>query len=136
MHVFEKLQNDLLKHNVRNFKSWLHTVVRNHCLMELRRRKGLHFRPLDENDSPVSVEFQIPGHPANEFSKENLLSHMENGIKELKEEHRKCLELFYLSEKSYQEVSEITGYTLLQVKSYIQNGKRNLKIYLEKIHAG
>jgi len=71
-------------------------------------------------------------HPDNAEEKEQQLTLLERGINQLNGEQKKCIELFYLEEKSYNEVSELTGYSLLQVKSFIQNGKRNLKIFMEK----
>ena len=68
-------------------------------------------------------------------SREEQLTHLEEALQLLNEEQRLCLELFYLQQKSYQEVSELTGYDMKQVKSYIQNGKRNLKIHLSKMSA-
>jgi RNA polymerase sigma-70 factor (ECF subfamily) len=64
---------------------------------------------------------------------ENLQS-LEKGIQELPVEQKRCIELFYLQQKCYKEITEITGYEQKKVKSYIQNGKRNLKIYLQKDH--
>ncbi len=66
--------------------------------------------------------------------KEIKLQHLETGLTQIPEAQKKCIELFYLQKKCYQEITEITGYDLNKVKSYIQNGKRNLKIYLEKNH--
>jgi RNA polymerase sigma-70 factor (ECF subfamily) len=63
--------------------------------------------------------------------KEKQFVALENAIEELSAEQKKCVDLFYLKEKSYVEIAEITGFTLNEVKSYIQNGKRNLKIKLE-----
>jgi RNA polymerase sigma-70 factor (ECF subfamily) len=57
---------------------------------------------------------------------------LEEAIQELSEEQKLCVNLFYLQKKSYQQITDRTGFTLMQVKSYIQNGKRNLKIILEK----
>ena len=57
---------------------------------------------------------------------------MDEAMKELNPEQKQCVTLFYLQKKSYQEINEITGFSMLQVKSYIQNGKRNLKILIEK----
>ncbi|HKZ68006.1 MAG TPA: sigma factor-like helix-turn-helix DNA-binding protein, partial [Chitinophagaceae bacterium] len=56
----------------------------------------------------------------------------ETALKELNPEQQQCVTLFYLQKKSYQEISDATGFTMLQVKSYIQNGKRNLKLLIEK----
>ena len=64
--------------------------------------------------------------------KEAQYTSLETAIEELYEDQRKCIELFYLKEKSYNDIVDITGYTMNEVKSFIQNGKRNLKIKLEK----
>jgi RNA polymerase sigma-70 factor (ECF subfamily) len=127
MKIFEKLMEDLKHHEVQNFQSWLHIVSKNHCLMDLRKRA---------NGSPT-VDFESASYQLAESSnveetelKEEQLSGLESAIKQLNDEQKTCIELFYLQEKCYQEVAEITGYTLKQVKSYIQNGKRNLKLIL------
>jgi len=134
MQIFEKLITDLKKYPVENFKSWLHTVTKNYCLMQLRSRKGKQFQPWPENDNNLEiVESSGALHPDSE-DKEQRLSLMEKGIQALNEEQRKCVELFYLKELSYQEVADQTGYSMLQVKSFIQNGKRNLRIFMENNH--
>ena len=63
--------------------------------------------------------------------KEKLLTNLELALTHLKEEQRTCIELFFLQEKKYEEVAELTGFSAKQVKSYIQNGKRNLAIYMK-----
>ena len=131
MQIFEKLLTDLKKYPVENFKSWLHTVTRNYCLMQLRSRKGKYFQPLpDMEDSLEIVESAGSMHPDSEET-EQRLTLMEKGIQALNDEQRTCVELFYLKELSYQEVADRTGYSMLQVKSFIQNGKRNLRIFME-----
>jgi RNA polymerase sigma factor (sigma-70 family) len=131
MQIFEKLMTDLVKHEITQFKSWLHTVAKNHCLMHIRSRKAL-FEKNEElkKDLPIVMENYYGVHLDTENDSESKLKHLDEGLKDLNEEQRICVELFYLQEKCYQEVAEITGYTMNQVKSYIQNGKRNLKIYL------
>ena len=134
MQIFEKLIRDLRKHQVENFKSWLHTVAKNYCLMQLRSRKGKHFESWpEEEERQELVESQEKLHPGNEGLEERL-SLMEKGMLALNPEQQTCVKLFYLDELSYQEVAEKTGYSLLQVKSYIQNGKRNLRIFIENHH--
>ena len=64
--------------------------------------------------------------------KEMNLTLLEEALEELNPEQKSCITLFYHHKKSYQQISEITGYSLLQVKSNIQNGKRNLKLLLLK----
>lgn len=129
--IFENLMTDLKKHNIENFKSWLHSVSRNHCLMALRKNQTLLKR---ENE----YEYSVQGESGSEFdfephekeTKEVQLTALEKGMATLKEEQRVCIDLFFLKEKRYEEVAEITGYSTKQVKSYIQNGKRNLANYM------
>lgn len=138
MQVFEKLLTDLKKHDVQNFKSWLYMVSKNECLMLLRKEKThkhVEFQTFNDKEED-DVETEPMAHLDEAEQKELQLQQLEEGIKVLNEQQKKCIELFYLQNKSYDEVSEITGYSMLQVKSYIQNGKRNLKIYLEKRDAG
>ncbi len=139
MEVFEKLLSDLKNHEVQNFKSWLYMVAKNQCLMLLRKQKGHESVELktdrNEEDDERTVENELAEHLDDVDLKETQLVHLEEGLTTLNPEQKLCLELFYLERRSYVEVAEITGYDLKQVKSYIQNGKRNLKIYLEKRNA-
>lgn len=131
MSVFEKLFDLLLKHNVDNFKSWLYSVLKNHCLLEMRK-SGTVRRHFNENQISEDVmENRAFMYPDKDEILENELQNLEKAIPKLSDEQRTCIELFYLKDKSYQEVSQITGYDMKKVKSYIQNGKRNLKIMLE-----
>lgn len=135
MEIFEGLFDSLLIHDIQHFKSWLYSVTRNHCLMKLRKRKDLHLdmELMQKNSGDVFMENEDPLH-LNEvftpFHREDVIS----ALSVLNTQQQQCIGLFYLEEKSYKEISEMTGYTLKEVKSHIQNGKRNLKIYLEKKH--
>lgn len=134
MNIFEKLFTDLQKHQINNFKSWLHTVCKNHCLILLRKPNVLV--SIDESEEENSHLFMqlanVLNHEDNKQEKEEKLQVLEQIIIELKDKQRECIELFFLKQKSYQEISKQTGYTENEVKSYIQNGKRNLKILLEQ----
>lgn len=130
INIFEKLFEDLKSHPVENFRAWLHTVTRNYCLMQLRKAN----RPGTESDVDELSWKLKEEHSEEPVVKEEQLQHMEKAMEKLADEQRKCIDLFYLQEKCYQEVADITGYTLKQVKSYIQNGKRNLKILLSQTH--
>lgn len=136
MIVFEKILDELRQTDVQHFKSWLYMVAKNQCLMHLRKQKRHDIVELktevDENDESASMENVAIGHLDDVDLKEIQLQQLEEGIKTLNPEQQECISLFYLEDKSYVEVAEITGYDLNKVKSYIQNGKRNLKIYLEK----
>lgn len=137
MEIFEGLLEDILRHEIHNFKSWLHSVTRNHCLMKLRKTKPIRMdmEALDENNDEVFVEFPLDLHLEDELE-EHTLKEMGSAMVTLKEPQRRCLELVYLEDKSYVEVCEITGYSINEVKSHVQNGKRNLKIRLESRNVG
>lgn len=132
MNIFEKLFEDLKKHEVQNFKSWIHSVCRNYCLTQLRKQEmKVSKNMVYLNDDTTFMELQNFLHQeTSEEDKEQKLITLENAIKELKDKQRECIELFYLQQKSYDEISQLTGYTNNDVKSNIQNGKRNLKILL------
>ena len=127
--VFLKVIQELHKYKVEFFKSWLYMVAKNHCLMKLRDRQGKIAMELTDRVSAT------PEETVNKQALEqndHTLDLMEAGLQHLNKEQQQCVTLFYLQKKSYQEISEQTGYSLLQVKSYIQNGKRNLRIWIEK----
>lgn len=128
MQIFEELVTKLKIHEVQNFKSWLHVLTRNHCLMALRKSAKNPTVAMEDNfvESGGFVHLDI------EDTKENQLTLMEKCMETLSEEQRKSVDLFYLQEMCYKEVADLTGYEMLKVKSYIQNGKRNLKICIEK----
>ena len=131
MQIFEKLITELKKHHITAFKPWLHTVVKNHCMMLFRKDSTEEKRlGLLKKETGNVVENPEENHLQEAAEKEFILQHLKEGIDELKEEQRVCSELFYLKESSYAEITLITGYNLNEVKSYIQNGKRNLKNYI------
>ncbi len=133
MQIFEALLIKLPKHEVKEFRFWLHTVSKNHCLMKLRKEQSIliHQNQL-KKEAEVFMEIQTDPHHERGEWKEHLLNEMNNALLTLNEPQRVCVELFYLHNKSYQEIVEQTGYTMNEVRSHIQNGKRNLKTQLEK----
>lgn len=128
MQIFEELIQKLRIHEVVNFKSWLYTLARNHCLMAIRSSSKHDFVAIDE----YFMESELVLHLNKEEIPEDRLILMEECMKTLSEEQRISLNLFYLEQKCYKEVSDLTGFDLKKVKSFIQNGKRNLKICIEK----
>ncbi|SMO82313.1 RNA polymerase sigma factor [Solitalea koreensis] len=135
MQVFEKSSKDLLRQKVDNWKSWIHVVAKNYCLMQLRSKKHQFERnvvALKEDDEDDNVEFVDVLHHVDGVTKEEALTAMEKCIEQLPDEQKTCIELFYLQQKSYKKIVEITGFDINKVKSYVQNGKRNLKICMEK----
>jgi len=131
MEIFEQLLVDLKKHDVDNFKAWLYSVAKNYCLLKRRREKLQADNQKDyEKTENIFMESDELLHLRDEDGQEKLDKNLYDGIEELKEEQKKCIELYFMQNKTYEEVSEITGYTIKEVKSYLQNGKRNLKIFL------
>jgi len=128
MQIFEKLITELKKHHITAFKPWLHTVVKNHCMMLFRKESTEEKKKtMLKYETNTVVENGEQNHLHEAEEKEFVLKHLKEGIGELKDEQRICIELFYLKESSYAEITVITGFDLNEVKSYIQNGKRNLK---------
>jgi RNA polymerase sigma-70 factor (ECF subfamily) len=128
MQIFEQLISKLRIHEISNFKSWLYTLARNQCLMDLRASGKYEHINLDDNFVEKADDFHLDLNDA----KEQKINVMEKCMEKLPEEQRVCIDLFYLQQKCYKEVADSTGYDMNKVKSYIQNGKRNLKICIEK----
>ena len=129
MQIFEKLLHELPKqNNLDNFKAWLNVVSKNYCLMQLRKAK----LPIKhtENIENYDVENEDEVHLA--IQKEENINKMQIALEKLDPKQKNCIDLFYLQKKSYVEIQNITGYTFMEVKSFIQNGKRNLKICMEE----
>ena len=130
MHIFEQLTEKLKHSEVSNFKSWLYVLSKNHCLMILRSASYKN-RSHAENITQTGVESELLLHHEDDKLEEDL-TRLELCIEELQAEQRDCVRLFYLDKKSYKEIEAQTTYTLKNVKSYIQNGKRNLKNCMER----
>lgn len=134
MEIFEKVMGELRRHDVEDFRPWIYTVTRNHCLMGLRSERTLadrhdsytyYLRAIVETDEPLHL---------NGTSQQEVDGRLYAAIDNLKDEQRMCIRLFYFEKMSYEEIQETTGFSFKQVKSYIQNAKRNLKIKLTEGH--
>jgi RNA polymerase sigma factor (sigma-70 family) len=125
--IFLKAITEMEKYRVDYFKSWLYMIAKNYCLMQLRNKNR---QPLELNEQEIIQE--ETDFLASIREKDQLLDWMHEGLQTLNPEQQQCLILFYLEKKSYQEVAEQTGFNLLQVKSFIQNGKRNLKLMIQR----
>ncbi|HMF70481.1 MAG TPA: sigma-70 family RNA polymerase sigma factor [Flavitalea sp.] len=127
--IFLKAITELHKYKVEYFKSWLYMVAKNHCLMKLRDRQHMVTTEIKEQMAVAPAE---DNSLSLHLEKNRQLELMNESLDELSKEQQLCVTLFYLEKKSYQQITEQTGFNLMQVKSYIQNGKRNLKLILEK----
>ncbi len=128
MAIFEELAQKLLKHQVEYFKGWLYTPARNHCLMQLRSAKGVKINEFNPDRMQIPEEMHLNG----TWEKEGQLNKLSKCMDTLSPEQKAAVELFYLQNKSYKEIESITGLDGNKVRSHIQNGRRNLKICMEK----
>ena len=128
MQVFEELVTKLRTHEVERFKSWLYVVAKNHCLMQLRAKKGHRVVAFDAELMQSGEEWHPEGRP----DKEGQLTSLEDCIGGLPEEQRESIRLFYLEQRSYNEITTMTGLDWNLVRSRIQNGRRNLKNCMER----
>ena len=128
MQIFEELVSKLKKHEVENFRGWLHQVAKNHCLMQLRTPKNLKTVALP----PLLMQNEEDVHLNGVMEKEENFQKLEKCIASLSDEQRTMIKLFYLEGKCYNEIVEITGLEWNHVRSSIQNGRRNLKLCMEK----
>ncbi|MBN2613579.1 MAG: sigma-70 family RNA polymerase sigma factor [Bacteroidales bacterium] len=132
MEAFQHALEKIPAAEIRSFKAWIYTVTKNHCLMQLRK-----------NNSKADIKNKIAdffyseimesGNGMNLINEEQETDNeetIEEALTKLKKEQEQCVRLMYLENKSYKEIADITGYTMNEVKSYIQNGKRNLKILI------
>jgi len=127
MEVFEELIEKLRRHEVTNFKSWLYTLVKNHCLMKLRSAQRNRSVIIEENSMQLAEDVH-----QEVDEKEWQLQQMSDCIGKLAEEQKVTIELFYLQQKCYKEITQITGLEWNKVRSLIQNGRRTLKICMDK----
>ena len=128
MQIFEELVSKLKKHEVENFRGWLHQIAKNHCLMQLRTPKNLKTVALP----PLLMQNEEDVHLNGVMEKEENFQKMEKCIASLSDDQRTMIKLFYLEGKCYNEIVEITGMEWNHVRSSIQNGRRNLKLCMEK----
>ena len=132
MQIFEELIGKVKKHDVENFKSWLYQVAKNYCLMQLRTPKN--FKTVEIAESLMQNEENV--HLNGVLEKEENLQRLEYCLTTLSDDQRRAVQLFYLDGKCYNEIVELMGQEWNQVRSFIQNGRRNLKLCMEKSERG
>jgi len=129
MDIFEELNRKLKQHEVDNFKGWLHVLARNYCLMQLRSPKNMKTTEFN----PAFMQSEQNTHLSSEhLEKEENLDKLAGCLQKLPGEQKEAVELFYLQNKCYNEIAAITGFEWNKVRSYIQNGRRNLKLCMEE----
>jgi RNA polymerase sigma-70 factor (ECF subfamily) len=130
MQIFERLITDLPRHQVRVFKSWLYVLTKNHCLMELRSRRQRKKKLPGLEIEQEFMESEVDLHPLDREER-SMEQELRECMEQLKKEQRECIEMFYYQKLCYHEISQKLRIEEKKVKSYLQNGKRNLKICLE-----
>lgn len=130
--IFEVVMEKLKVYEVTFFKSWLYTLSKNELIKTIRKSNPLDIIELDEKTEKSAEKFMENAQETTLNIREHESEYLKEAISNLNEEQRTCIELFYYQQKSYQEVASITGYDLNKVKSAIQNGKRNLKLFMEE----
>jgi RNA polymerase sigma-70 factor (ECF subfamily) len=128
MTIFEELIAKLKTHEPENFRGWLYTLSKNHCLMQLRTPRNLKTTEFNADFMQIEESWHLNG----ELEKEEQFNQLKQCLDNLASEQKLAVSLFYLEQKSYQQIAETTGLEWNKVRSYIQNGRRNLKICMEK----
>jgi RNA polymerase sigma-70 factor (ECF subfamily) len=125
--IYMELVEKMLKHEIQQVKAWLHTLARNHCLMKLRGDKKMPMKEFPEH----FMQSEDQWHPDIAADKEKKLTSLEKCLETLKDQQKQAVSLFYMQQKSYNEIADITGIPWNNIRSQIQNGRRNLKICME-----
>lgn len=130
MEIFEQLPQKASTYDIKHFGAWLFNVSRNHCIKILKQKAKTRTALLDE----ISEDFFVESSPENTLSIEDRrIEVLSDAINQLKEGQKQCIILFFLEQKSYREIEMMTTYTAKEIKSHIQNGKRNLKNLILKL---
>jgi RNA polymerase sigma factor (sigma-70 family) len=132
MDIFEELVHQLLKHEVTHFKGWIYTLARNHCLMKLRSAGRTSFQPFDPEHMQTAEDL----HPKDKMEAEEQLHRLSKCIETLSADQKTVVQLFYLQNKCYKEIEAATGMQWNKVRSHIQNGRRNLKLCMQRQETG
>jgi RNA polymerase sigma-70 factor (ECF subfamily) len=133
MDIFEKLVTDLQTQEIKNFKSWLYVIVKNHCLMYFRKeKKRMANQEEFEKNTATFMENHQDWHPFNSDQEGIMRMILKSCLEKLEKDQKTSIDMFYLDRKTYQEISEVMQIELKLVKSHIQNGRRNLKICLDR----
>ncbi len=128
LQLFEELIVKVQKHEIETFKPWLYQVAKNHCLMQLRSDKKFVKAAVDISVVQKEEPLHLNGEPDGEARLETL----QHCLATLNTEQRQAVELFYLQGKSYKEIVPLMGIDVAGVRSFLQNGRRNLKICMDK----
>lgn len=128
MAIYEELVRKVKDHQIESFRGWLYVLARNYCLMEWRKAQR---KPTDHHAPEDMVRYDAV-EPVFEYELPQGSNSLERCLAELVERQRTCVQWFYYEDKSYKEIADMMAEDLGKVRSYIQNGKRNLRLCMEK----
>lgn len=131
MTAFEKLLIKVKTQEIKEFRPWLHVLVKNHCF-EILRKKGKHLTVSYEGEFMQSEEIEHPYTENLSLEREKILAFC---LEKLNEEQKQCVQLFYYQGKTYKEIAAMKEEAVGKIRSYIQNGRRNLKMCIERREA-
>jgi RNA polymerase sigma-70 factor (ECF subfamily) len=128
LQIFEALILKVKHHQITNFRAWLYQLSKNHCLMQLRAGKKIKKVPA----SDLLMQSEVSLHLDAVLEREDQLEALQGCLAQLNKEQRQVVELFYLQGKAYKEIGPLLGIDVSTVRSHLQNGRRNLKICMDK----
>ena len=126
--IYETLLNKLPRFEVKQFRSWLYVLVKNHALQALRKKSNGHI----VNYDPGIMHSLDLMHPIDEYNDNGKEAQLKDCLNNLPEKQKNVIQLFYYQGKSYDDIANQINERKDKVRSYIQNGRRNLKICIEK----
>lgn len=132
MEVLGKMSLKISELEVNNFKSWLYTVTKNFCLNKIEENKDLGVEFVDISEADEIFFMQFPDFDCLIVGDEEKVDWLQKAIDGLNADQKECINLFYFRKMSYHEIMEMKKWEMDQVRSHLQNARRNIRIYLEK----
>ena len=134
MEIYQKVSDKALTHQIKAFKSWVYVVSKHHCLEQIRKVTGRRIESFDPDFMQLRAELHPMDDMTDKLALEDKYDRMEYCLKQLNELQKKSIDLFYYQNKSYSEIAKIIEDEVSQVRSYLQNGRRNIKKCVERNH--
>ena len=125
--IFKKLIKDIKRQEVRVFGNWLYNLSLDFC-------KQWRDRGRTESDQIVALggSTQTPVEfydDKDDDSFEEEISSMEDEVMRIKSQQEKCSQLFFKEQRCFQEIADITGWEVSEIKYHVKNAKRKTNIY-------
>ena len=108
------------------FSTWLYTVAYR-CALDEARKKRLYTDSIESDNSFLQIEDLEGASPAGNLEQKDLKRALQEAINQLKPVDASVITLFYLHEKSVQEIAEITGLTNSNIKTKLHRLREQLR---------